>query len=168
MRVPSTPQPPAGLVRALLNALADQLYDVPVHASTSASQLTGWEPVPADCHGNADRWVAAHPGDTAVRGWLHEPFADQPHRFVAHSLVRTTTGALVDVTLPAGPQPLRFLTHPGSDSDFFSFLRCPLPFPVLAAPVADFDEFLIVPFDDASADDGGGENRTAGLPEDIA
>ncbi|MDT8840218.1 hypothetical protein ParKJ_22605 [Paraburkholderia fungorum] len=168
MSVPPSPQPSAGMLRALLNALVDQLPGGPVYASTGASQLPGWKPVPADCHGNADRWVAAHLGDVAVRGWLHEPFADLPHRFVAHSLVRTAAGALIDVTLSARPQSLRFLEHPGSDADFFSFLRCPLPFPVLAPPVAVVDEFLIVARDDSPNAEAAAAPYATGFPEDMA
>lgn len=67
MRVPPSPQPSARMLRALLNTLVDQLPAGPVNASTGASQLPGWKPVSADCHGNADRLVAAHPGDVAVR-----------------------------------------------------------------------------------------------------
>ena len=168
MNVPPSPQPSAGMLRALLNALVDQLPGGPVYASTGASELPGWKPVPADCHGNADRWVAAHPGDVAVRGWLHEPFVDQPHRFVAHSLVRTAAGALIDVTLSAYPQPLRFLAHQGSDAYFFTFLSGPLPFPVLAPPVAVEDEFPIIPGDDSPNAEAAAAPFDAGFPEDVA
>jgi hypothetical protein len=155
------------MLRALLNALVDELPSEPVHASIGANHLAGWEPVLRDCHGNADRWVVAHPGDTPVRVWLHEPFTDQPHRFVAHSLVRTAPGALIDVTLPAGPQLLRFLTHAGQSG----FFLVPALSPALprAGRTCDYlDEFLIVLVDDASLEDAGAGKRAVGLPEEIA
>ncbi|MFK4448497.1 hypothetical protein ABH944_008535 [Caballeronia udeis] len=100
----SAPQPSRALVRALLNALIDRLRAEPIYASRQGDGLPGWHPVAADCHDNADRWVALGAGDEAVRGWLHEPLHGLPHRFVAHSVVRPAAADpidLVDVTLVA-------------------------------------------------------------------
>jgi hypothetical protein len=162
--LPSPPaaQPPAGLVHALLRTLIDQLRAAPVYVPMRDDELPGWTPVPADCHGNVDRWCALHPGDTAVRGWLHEPFAGQRHRFLAHSVVLTTAGELLDVTLRADTPPLRFLGHPGPEADFFAFLRCPYPFHELAQPLAGMGEFPWVPPDDSPTAEPG----VTGFPEE--
>jgi hypothetical protein len=53
-------------------------------------------------------------------------------------------------------------------ADFFSFLRCPQPFHVLAATCDYLDEFLIGLVDGASVEDAGAGKRAVGLPEDIA
>lgn len=137
-----TPQPAASLVRALLNALIDQLQAAPVFAALRGDQIPSWDPVPAACHANIDRWIESHPADVAVRGWLHEPFVGLAHRFVAHSVVRTATGDLVDVTLSARQSKLRFIAHPGSERDFFALLHCPHPFHELAESIPDIDEIL--------------------------
>jgi hypothetical protein len=139
---PSSPQPSREQVRALLNALVDQLQAAPVFAALRGDQLPSWDPIPAACHANADRWIASHPADVAVRGWLHEPFVGLAHRFVAHSVVRTATGDLVDVTLSARQGKLRFIAHPGSERDFFALLHGPHPFHELAEPIPGMDEIL--------------------------
>ena len=97
-------QPSPGLVRALLDALVDRLQAAPVFAARRSDQIPSWDPVPAACHADVDRWIESHPADMAVRGWLHEPFDGLEHRFVAHSIVRSSDGELIDVTLLVQPK----------------------------------------------------------------
>lgn len=139
---PSIQQPAPDLVRALLDALVDQLQAAPVFAARRGDQIPSWDPVPAACHANVDRWITSHPADAAVRGWLHEPFVGLEHRFVAHSVVRSRDGELVDVTLSAGQSTLRFIEHRGSERDFFALLHCPDPFHILAESILGIDEIL--------------------------
>ncbi|MBN3828976.1 hypothetical protein G3O00_36040 [Burkholderia sp. Ac-20384] len=87
----------------------------------------------AECHDNADAWVAAHPGDAVRRGWLYQrldPLSEgQMHVFIAHSVVLTAADELIDVTLgslePAG----RFLQHPADIGGFFGLLLNPIASP---------------------------------------
>lgn len=70
--------------------------------------------LPAQCHQNVDQYLKRYPDCHPVRGWLicnHWTF----WRFVAHSLVETPCGRLVDITLH---EPSNFLRHPGSDQEF--------------------------------------------------
>jgi hypothetical protein len=74
------------------------------------------------CHENVDAWVAAHPGDQAVGGWVtwHAVFGGV--RLTAHSVVRGTGGDLFDIT-PLGDESYRagmeFVPHIGDEAAFF-------------------------------------------------
>jgi hypothetical protein len=116
-------------------------------ADQQGDRLAGWKPARGECHDNVDRWVALYPEARAVRGWRHEPFEGLGHRFVAHSVVRSSDGELVDVTLSASQGPRRFIEHPGSERDFFAFLRCPRPFHELVETIPGIDE---IPFNTAA------------------
>jgi hypothetical protein len=72
------------------------------------------------CHENALAYVLTTPGSTIIRGWLIEEFGGW-NRFVAHSVVQTADGTLVD------PTPTRarceFIPHDGDEDDFASQAR---------------------------------------------
>ncbi|AIV73730.1 hypothetical protein X994_6523 (plasmid) [Burkholderia pseudomallei] len=111
-----------------------------MYATPRADELPAWHPVAGECHDNADAWVAAHPGDTLLRGWLYQRLDRLPeglmHVFVAHSVVRTRDGALIDVTLRSLEPTGRFLQHPDDVGGFFGFLlnpASPTEFKVLEA-----------------------------------
>ena len=64
----------------------------------------GWTPAPRDCHGSAERWVAAHPGWSVVRGWvLVQGTPGQGATYAAHSAVMDPEGRLWEVTQPEQP-----------------------------------------------------------------
>jgi hypothetical protein len=115
---PSTPR------QQLLKTLKEMLSSNGlVYISRGKSDLLGWQPKKNNCHDNAGRWVAEHPGDTVMHGWLHDPREMQRDWFLAHSVVRTAAGEIIDVTLDACPQKqLRFLPHPGP-VDFFAIVK---------------------------------------------
>lgn len=74
-----------------------------------------WQPRRNDPHGNVDTWVLAHPGSTAVRGWI----ADKPLSLIAYSVVRDPLGFLFDITpIPNDISSRKFVEHRGSDSCF--------------------------------------------------
>jgi hypothetical protein len=74
------------------------------------------------CHENVAAWVAAHPGDRAVRGWVtwHAVFGGV--RLTAHSVVHGAGGDLFDIT-PLGDESYRasmeFVPHIGDEAAFF-------------------------------------------------
>lgn len=98
--------------RALVDAVQQPVENV------LPADYPAWHPMPADCHLNARRWCASYPDFTITRGWLHEPFADSPHRFVAHTIVRSRDGAFRDVTFGQKDARLRFVVHPTDDVEF--------------------------------------------------
>lgn len=70
-----------------------------------------WAPVPRECHRNAERWAAEHPGWTVHRGWVPEyVMSDGGAVFASHSVVASPEGRLLDVTRR---DELRFLRHLG-------------------------------------------------------
>jgi hypothetical protein len=81
------------------------------------------------CHDLADRWVSMHKGDLVLRGWLLDAEGDAdtgaPYRFVAHSVVLTARGDMIDVTLPKTERSRRFLAHPYNVCGFFGILSSP-------------------------------------------
>ena len=111
--------------------------DAPASTAATLHQLSAadaWRPVPGQCHDNVDRWVLLHEGDRPQRGWLHQPFADLPYRFVAHSVVLTRSGNLLDVTLGPSATPYRFLPHPRDTVGFFALLIARPDASILAIP----------------------------------
>jgi hypothetical protein len=110
------------------------MFDEPtVYAVPRADELPAWHPVAGECHDNADAWVAAHPGDAVRRGWLYQRLDRLPeglmHVFVAHSVVLTSAGALIDVTLGSLEPTGRFLQHPDDVGGFFGLLLNPVASP---------------------------------------
>jgi hypothetical protein len=123
-------QPPGNpfgaLAADLLRKLDTEQADFPM---LRGDQLPGFHPVPSQCHDNADRWVNANPGDLVLRGWLvdgeGDPDTFSPYRFVAHSVVLTTLGNMIDVTLPSTERVRRFIVHPYEVCGFFAILCSP-------------------------------------------
>ena len=72
------------------------------------------------CHDNVDRWVDQRPEHRRARGWLVARYLAPPlmMRFLAHSVVETETGELIDITLSAAEPQHLFIRHPGSNVDF--------------------------------------------------
>jgi hypothetical protein len=73
------------------------------------------------CHENADRYAALHPGHAAVRGWLIIQLGGAPQFLIhAHSVVRREDDALLDVTPTEGTDGAwhLFLEHEGSRGIF--------------------------------------------------
>ncbi|CAJ6621418.1 Uncharacterised protein [Burkholderia pseudomallei] len=123
---------PAGEVMLKLGGrLLDMLRAARAETATPmANLLPDWMPNRAACHDNADAWVARHPADAVVRGWLYQrldplPEGDQ-HIFVAHSVIRTGAGDLIDVTLSENQPTGRFLSHPQDVVGFFALLLNPI------------------------------------------
>ncbi len=59
----------------------------------------GWQPVPADCHHNVERWVSARPTWHVVRGWIvNYSMPGFGTNYASHSVVVNAEGELWDVT----------------------------------------------------------------------
>jgi hypothetical protein len=140
--VSTVPQgnPFVALGRELLAKLDSEQADFPM---LRGGQLPGFHTVPNQCHDNADRWVNDHPGDLVLRGWLldaeGDPDTHSPYRFIAHSVVLTALGRMIDITLPASERPRRFLVHPYGICGFFGILCSP--------PLANTLEIYVAPPD---------------------
>jgi hypothetical protein len=84
--------------------------------------LADWSPKVAECHQNADIWVAVNPAFEAVRGWvIYASFGGDSVGLTAHSIVRDQSGALFDIT-PLGSEyarnGMRFVEHEGDPAIF--------------------------------------------------
>lgn len=76
--------------------------------------LDGW--ARNRCHANVDALVAIDPQYGKIRGWV----VSGGIQLDAHSLVADAQGILRDITFPDfAEHGIRFLTHTGSDDEFF-------------------------------------------------
>ncbi|MDN7533958.1 hypothetical protein [Burkholderia orbicola] len=87
-----------------------------------AGALAHWPPAPHRCHEQVVRWLQSHPGDTPVRGWLADGGDGAQQRFVSHSLIRSASGALLDVAFARPPYEQRFIEHPAAAGDFLALV----------------------------------------------
>lgn len=96
-----------------------------------------WQPKHNMCHHNATDWCELKPEFTPVRGWLYFDLPGLPHvKFVAHSIVRTPGGDLVDITPSDATQDYPFLVSGLSDNEYAHVVE-ELGFGELHAPKAD-------------------------------
>jgi hypothetical protein len=100
------------------------LMGAPTRLKNVGDQVKGWSPVRGDCHRNVDRWVADHPEDIAVRGWISTQYQARWgfYQYSSHSVVQTGAGELIDVTLPQDECPHDFVQHPGPDAEFLALV----------------------------------------------
>jgi hypothetical protein len=77
------------------------------------------------CHENVVTYVATNPGSKRVTGWLIMKIANGPHWFISHSVVKTGTGKLIDITPSGDGQLLPFLAD--NSSEFFALIDEHLP-----------------------------------------
>ncbi|WP_175804268.1 hypothetical protein [Burkholderia cenocepacia] len=103
------------IARDYANALSIDRY-------AGAGALAHWAPNPHRCHEQVARWLESHPGDTPVRGWLADGGDGAQQRFVSHSLVRSASGALLDVAFARPPYEQRFIEHPAAAGDFLALV----------------------------------------------
>ena len=87
---------------AFLDNLAADLYKrraLAVSVPFRSISAPGWEPMPNDCHANVNRLCDLALGYKPIRGWLVYDLTDlRLCRFIAHSVVRDSSGNLMDVT----------------------------------------------------------------------
>ncbi|MCV9915007.1 hypothetical protein OIV57_23015 [Burkholderia pseudomallei] len=108
----------------LADAVACAYMDaLPIDGYAGTGVLADWVPAPGRCHEQVECWLAMHPADTPVRGWLADGGNDAQQRFVSHSLVRTAAGELLDVAYPQPPYVQHFVEHPAAAGDFFALVR---------------------------------------------
>jgi hypothetical protein len=122
----------------ILNKLAKRLYElretgriIPfVHVGIGdGSAPDDWKPAPHFCHANVELWVMRSPEYTIVRGWVvfdqsSNPFVpDARFHFVAHSVIATPEGRLLDITPSGVTQPYPFIRHPGTMEEFDELRR---------------------------------------------
>lgn len=83
-------------------------------------QTPDWRPEPGRCHDNARRWVGANPTFKVVHGWLNAKgeTSENRLRFHSHSVVRSPSGELLDVTLRQCDPTYDFIPHPHGDDHF--------------------------------------------------
>lgn len=107
--------------QAYFDSLLRRRADAREAVRRSVTFADGTAPRPNDCHANTARWSAQDGDLVPAHGWLIE--ADDGHfaRFVAHSLLRSGDGALVEIT-PLGQARPRFLEHEGAVAEFFALL----------------------------------------------
>ncbi len=103
-----------------------------------ADALPGWSPRRNHCHEQVMLWLLLHPADQAVRGWVPDGVLGDHVQFVAHSLVRTTNGELIDVAFPTPPRKLVFIAHPQAAGDFFALIHGDPPIPTVDVPDPDW------------------------------
>ncbi len=87
--------------------------------------LDNWQPQPNHCHSNALILEIYGEGYTAVHGWLLIDFGGTKDfvRFIAHSMVMTARGQLLDVTpTPPGVPLYPFLAANLSDIEYEAVL----------------------------------------------
>lgn len=114
----------------LCTALSGALAEVGRHALTIeryANELPDWEGWPNHCHAQVAWWLQWHAGDVAVRGWLLDGSGGDQVHLVAHSLVRTVAGEVVDVAFDVSPHEQTFFEHPPAAGDFEMLLKSPSP-----------------------------------------
>jgi len=77
----------------------------------------GYSPVENDCHANATKFCRLNKNYTPLSGWLlYDLTSLRRMRFIAHSVVRHSSGQLYDVT-PGRQADTSFLEH--EDQDMF-------------------------------------------------
>ena len=83
----------------------------------------GTKPKMKKCHLNVSRWVIEHPTDIAVRGWLVIGYNEFHGLFGSHSVVKSLSGELFDITpIVEGQSRVPFLPHLGSAESYEPFL----------------------------------------------
>jgi hypothetical protein len=110
--------------RSLLSRLSEAL-----RIQRRAVEVGDWAPTPNDCHGNAEEWVRMNQGWMVVHGWLVADHRSS-HDYVdllPHSMVRSPSGELVDITPPPPEAPptvgiFPFLVHIGEANEFRRFV----------------------------------------------
>jgi hypothetical protein len=95
--------------RSLFERLDEAVYVDPVTDPT-------WQGDFNKCHENVDRWIALHPEDRSVRGYLVVSATEFSALFDLHSVVERKGGPLIDVT-PLRYR-LRFIQCSLSDNQF--------------------------------------------------
>ncbi|MBR8146243.1 hypothetical protein KDW46_28230 [Burkholderia vietnamiensis] len=116
------------IARDYANALSIDRY-------AGAGALAHWPPNPHRCHEQVARWLQSHPGDTPVRGWLVDGGDGAQQRFVSHSLVRSASGALLDVAFARPAYVQRFIEHPAAAGDFLALVLGEPPVSELYVPI---------------------------------
>ena len=79
--------------------LAQSLFER-IEQSVRVEPVTnpGWHGEPNKCHENVERWIAQHPTDQAIRGYLVTTANEVGALFDLHSVVQREDGSMVDVT----------------------------------------------------------------------
>lgn len=75
-----------------------------------------WVGLPNNCHENVKAWIALHPRDRTIRGFLVTPLSGGGTIFDLHSVIQREDGSLVDVT--SLPYRLRFIRYEFSENEF--------------------------------------------------
>jgi hypothetical protein len=83
---------PHPIAENLRTAFIEERVDIPRLAD--ASDLGGFVPEKAQCHDNARRWTALHPGSMVIEGWV----ASGDSIFEKHSVVTDEHGELLCIT----------------------------------------------------------------------
>lgn len=117
-----------GRLRAELRGILQPGIEALPVADRCVDELEAWEKPSDLCHDCVDAWLTGHRDGRAARGWLIDGCGPSSYRLVAHSMVRTSDDALLDVTLPRASYERRFVEHPAAADGFFALLvRIRLP-----------------------------------------
>jgi len=109
-------------LRAELRGILQQGIDALPVADQCADELETWQKPSDLCHDCVDAWLAENGDGRAVRGWLIDGYGLGRYRFIAHSMIRASNEALLDVTLPRAAYERRFVEHPTTVGGFFALL----------------------------------------------
>jgi len=90
-----------------------------------AVSLEDWKPQEQDCHANVNHWVLANDCRcSAVRGWTYIAHSLRGcPSFVAHSVVETEDGNLIDITPTQARRRFPFIRDKGRRGEYFERLE---------------------------------------------
>jgi hypothetical protein len=143
---------------ALTNAIKDDFASA-LAIDRYAETLPDWRPKPNHCHEQVALWCGLHPGDKPVRGWVLDGDLLVAYHFVAHSLVRTVDGELLDVAFPTPDRSQTFIEHPATAGDFLALVQGEPPLPSIDVELpAGFGHLEIGADETGDGDDTYGED----------
>lgn len=105
-------------VHAYANTLLERSHEAVVVKRVSVA-FEGWEAKANMCHHNVTDFCELCPAYTPVRGWLYFEIAgNERAKFLAHSVVRTPDGELIDITPWEATAHYPFLAGNLSDDEY--------------------------------------------------
>lgn len=109
-------RPPSNAHRIYAKALYERRGEA-VYVDRVNIELPDWQPKANECHDNCTEWYLRHGNCQIIHGWLCiDASALGFYRFVAHSVIKDSSGLLFDITPSSISSELPFLRG-GLDTD---------------------------------------------------
>jgi len=109
-------KPPSKAHRAYAKLLYEKRSEA-IHVPKVAVELPGWQPIANECHENCAEWYLRQGNCEIIHGWICvDASAMGFYRFVAHSVIKDSTGSVFDITPTTISSEMLFLSG-GLDSD---------------------------------------------------